>query len=157
LSRRGKIVAHPVNNPAASLWRDAPPVIGVRRKRGGLLIIDCCIFCGAKHVHGDGGDPGPFFGHRVAHCPISVSGSHVGYFLVDREARRDVLLLSANLAPCVFAACHLLHRAECARLYLVFPRPVAPRWRTAIEVRRWRDRNASAEIIPLRTRQETPP
>jgi hypothetical protein len=109
-----------------SLHRDAPPVVGVRHGEGHDLIIDHCLFCGGKHVHGDGGDPGPYYGHRVAHCPRDVG---CGYFLVDRDADRDVLLLGTKFAPCFYEACHLLYQTARARLYLVFPRQNDDRWR----------------------------
>ncbi len=107
-----------MSGSAVSLYRDAPPVVGVRHGEGHHLIIDCCLFCGGKHVHGDGGDPGPFYGHRVAHCPFDVGG---GYFLEDRDADRDVLMINTKFAPCYFTACHLLHQTARTKCYFVFP------------------------------------
>jgi hypothetical protein len=59
------------------------PVVAVEH-RGHLLVLDQCCYCGARHTHGDGGQPGPW--HRVAHCPTpQPKGASAGYVLVERE------------------------------------------------------------------------
>jgi len=72
-----------------------PPIVGVKR-RGHLLVILECPFCGARagtrkqHVHGTGGPPGigrprRNYGHRQAHCvrPFDPEEAERGYLLIE--------------------------------------------------------------------------
>ncbi|GLR85839.1 hypothetical protein [Bradyrhizobium iriomotense] len=103
---------------------DAPPVISVRRK-GHLLVIPRCPFCGMRgHTHGDGGRPGPFYGHRLTHCmtdPLPREASR-GYFLADEDAPRETRAVAAGHAPGCYRECHALRRGAGSTLYVIFPR-----------------------------------
>jgi hypothetical protein len=53
--------------------RFAPPVVIVQRggRRGELLIVRECPFCGQRHHHGDAGKRRcGFHGGRISHCII---------------------------------------------------------------------------------------
>ena len=49
-----------------------------RLVRGVWLLKLVCPHCGKTHIHGGGGGPMPFGGHRVAHCEEPPNG---GYFI----------------------------------------------------------------------------
>jgi hypothetical protein len=67
----------------------APPVVAVRR-HGHCLTLEKCPYCGELHMHGSGGKegvgrPGPWHGHRLAHCWRPEAREHIstGYYLVE--------------------------------------------------------------------------
>ena len=65
--------------------------VTVRRTPKDSLKILHCPFCGSEHWHGAGGDPGPDYGHRVAHCfpenvPVHLRERYErGYFLREES------------------------------------------------------------------------
>ncbi len=59
------------------------PVTIVRHRKGNLLHVASCPYCGRPHVHGGGRgdqDPRDFQGHRVSHCRMPGVRSR-GYVL----------------------------------------------------------------------------
>jgi hypothetical protein len=85
-----------------------PTVVGIRYDRYGLEIV--CPFCRITkgrgkgkprhHYHGTGGDPGPNYGHRVAHCvptdlppELRERKASLGYYIVDESHINNVPLV----------------------------------------------------------------
>jgi len=74
------------------------PTVAVRLVDGHRLKVVRCPHCGRRdhHLHGDGGDAGPDYGHRVSHCipddlPPSLRGKPLGYFLrLDHHDATDI-------------------------------------------------------------------
>jgi hypothetical protein len=66
---------------------DQPPVVRCVVKGNDLIVAQCPV-CGKKHQHGAGGQAGPNYGHRLAHCvlrkrdPEREAARRRGYILV---------------------------------------------------------------------------
>jgi hypothetical protein len=72
---------------AAEAMTELNPLVAVRRVDGHGILILHCPNCGRRdHLQGDGGDAGPDYGHRLAHCilddlPPTPRGKSLGDFL----------------------------------------------------------------------------
>ncbi len=93
------------------------PVTRARRVGPNSLMIRC-PFCEKLHIHGSGGDPGPWYGYYRARCDPADLPSETRYW------QRDGYFLTLTAPP--------------------------------QQPDRVRDRNASAQIIPLPNRETTP-
>lgn len=47
---------------------DGRYILRCRHTKGNQVKTERCPLCDRNHYHGDGGQPGPDLGHRVAHC-----------------------------------------------------------------------------------------
>jgi len=59
--------------------QDGRPIVTCRLVQSGrLAVIDCCPYCGEKHLHAAGAD-----GHRLAHClrKTTPEARRLGYVL----------------------------------------------------------------------------
>lgn len=74
--------AHLATQPESSALPEQPAVFK-RGIRGNYWIVERCIFCGKRHVHGAGEhhqDPARFLSPRLAHC--ITDGRRGSYHLV---------------------------------------------------------------------------
>ena len=59
-----------------------PMMVSVKRD-GNILTIQRCPYCYRGHSHGAGGQRGPFYGHRLAHCVMPREDNSAGYYLAE--------------------------------------------------------------------------
>ncbi len=72
--------------PSANAVFPEQPVVLKRGTHGNYWIVQKCVACGRRHVHGAGGlddNPIHFLGHRSQHC-LNNEAPH-GYVLVTED------------------------------------------------------------------------